>query len=56
MPKKDRTGLIPRGSALAPRQSASAPPAPELLEADPCSRLSGFKYGWKLLEPTCDDL
>ena len=40
VPKKDRTGLIPRGSAPAPRRSADAPPAPELLGADPCSRLS----------------
>ena len=55
-PKKDRTGLIPRGSAPAPRRSADAPPAPELLEADPCSRLSGFKYGRRLLELASDDL
>ena len=56
IPKKDRTGLIPRGSAPAPRRSADAPPAPELLEADPCSRLSGFKYGRRLLELANDGL
>ena len=56
IPKKDRTGLILRGSAPAPRRSAGAPPAPELLAADPCSQLSGFKYGRRLLEPTSDDL
>ena len=56
VPKKDQTGLIPHGSAPAPRRSAGAPPAPELLEADPCSRLSGFKYGWRLLELACNDL
>ena len=53
--KKDRTRLIPRGSAPAPRRSADAPPAPKLLEADPCSRLSGFKYGRRLLELAGDD-
>ena len=56
VPKKDRTGLIPRGSAPAPRRSAGAPAAPALLEADPCSRLSGFKYGRRLLEPAGNDL
>ena len=56
VPKKDRTGLIPRGSAPVPRRSAGAPPAPALLEADPCNRLSGFKYGRRLLEPAGDDL
>ena len=56
VPKKDRTGLIPCGSAPAPRRSARAPPATALLEADPCSRLSGFKYGRRLLEPASDDL
>ena len=55
-PKKDRTGLIPRGSAPAPKRSAGASPAPGLLEDDPCSRLSGFKYGRRLLEPASDDL
>ena len=53
--KKDRTGLVPLGSAPAPRRSADAPPAPEPLEADPCSRLSGFKYGRRLLELASDD-
>jgi len=56
IPKKDRTGLIPCGSAPAPRRAAGAPPAPELLEADPCSRLSGFKYDRRLLEPASNDL
>ena len=53
--KKDMTGLIPLGSAPAPRRSADAPPAPGLLEADTCSRLSGFKYGRRLLELASDD-
>ena len=48
--KKDMTGLFPRGSVSAPRRSTNTPPAPEPLEADPCSRLSGFKYGRRLLE------
>ena len=56
VPKKDRTGLIPRRSALAPKRSAGAPPTAELLEADTCSRLSGFKYGRRLLELASDDL
>ena len=55
IPKKDRTGLVPRGSAPAPRRSADAPPAPEPLEVDPSSRLSGFKFGRRLLEPASDD-
>ena len=53
--KKDRTGLVPRGSAPAPRRSADAPPASEPLEADPSSRLSGFKYGRRLLELASGD-
>ena len=53
--KKDRIGLVPLGSAPAPRRSADAPPAPEPLEADPSSRLSGFKFGRRLLEPASDD-
>ena len=56
VPKKDWTGLIPRGSAPAPRRSAGAPAAPALLEADPCNRLSGFKYDRRLLESAGDDL
>ena len=55
IPKKDRTGLVPRGSTPAPRRSADAPPAPEPLEVDPSSRLSGFKFGRRLLEPASDD-
>ena len=55
IPKKDRTGLVPRGSAPAPRRSADAPPAPEPLEVDPSIRLSGFKFGRRLLEPASDD-
>ena len=50
--KKDRTGLISRGSAPAPRQSADVPSASEV---DPSSRLSGFKFGRRLLELTGDD-
>ena len=50
--KKDRTGLISRGSAPAPRQSADAPSASEV---DPSSRLSGFKFGRRLPELTGDD-
>ena len=53
--KKARTGLVPRGSALAPKRSVDTPPAPEPLEADPCSRLSGFNYGRRLLELASDD-
>ena len=56
IPKKDRTGLVPCGSAPAPGRSAGAPPAPEPLEADPCSRLLGFKFGRRLLESTGNDL
>ena len=49
------------GVRQTPPQDAVAalppsPPTPELLEADPCSRLSGFKYGRRLLEPASDDL
>ena len=53
--KKDMTGLIPLGSAPAPRRSADVPPASEPLEADPSSRLSGFKYGRRLLELASGD-
>ena len=53
--KKDRTGLVPLGSASAPRRSADMPPASEPLEADPSSRLSGFKYGQRLLELASSD-
>ena len=56
VPKKDRTRLIPHGSAPAPRRSAGSPTSPALLDADPCNRLSGFKYGRRLLEPAGDDL
>ena len=55
IPKKDRTGLVPRGSTPAPRRSANAPPTPEPLEVNPSSRLSGFKFGRRLLEPANDD-
>ena len=54
IPKKDRTGLVPRGPAPALRQFVDAPPAPESPEADPSSRLSGFKFGRRLLEPAGD--
>ena len=53
--KKARSGLVPLGSAPAPRRSADVPPASEPLEADPSSRLSGFKYGRRLLELASDD-
>ena len=53
--KKDRTGLVPLGSAPAPRRSADVPPTSEPLEADPSSRLSGFKYGRRLLELASGD-
>ena len=52
IPKKDRTGLISRGSTPAPRQSADAPSTSEV---DPSSRLSGFKFGRRLPELTGDD-
>ena len=55
IPKKDRTGLVLCGSAPAPRRSADAPPALGPLEADPSSRLSGFKYGRRLLELASSD-
>ena len=55
IPKKDRTGLVPHGSAPTPRRSADTPPAPEPLEVDPSVRLSGFKFGRRLLEPASDD-
>src|SRR4051812_30102643 len=56
IPKKDRTGLLSRGSASGPRCTAGTPPASGLPGGDPSSRLSGFKYGRKLLEPSNDDL
>ena len=55
IPKKDRTGLISRGSAPAPRRTADVPSAPELPKVDPSSRLSGFKFGRRLPELTSDD-
>ena len=55
IPKKDRTGLISRGSAPAPRWTADVPSAPELPKVNPSSRLSGFKFGWRLPELTGDD-
>ena len=53
--KKDRTGLISRGSVPAPRRTADAPSASKLPEIDPSSRLSGFKFGRRPLELTGDD-
>ena len=55
IPKKDRTGLVLRGPAPALRRSVDVPPAPEAPEVDPSSRLSGFKFGRRLLEPAGDD-
>ena len=55
IPKKDRTGLVLCGSAPAPRRITDTPPAPEPLEVDPSSRLSGFKFGRRLLELASDD-
>ena len=55
IPKKDRTGLISRGSTPAPRRTADAPSASKLPEVDPSSRLSGFKFGRRPLELTGDD-
>ena len=54
IPKKDRTGLISRGSAPAPRRTA--PSASKLPEVDPSSWLSGFKFGRRPLELNGDDL
>ena len=54
-PKKDRIGLISRGSAPAPGWTADAPCASKLPEVDPSSRLSGSKFGRRLLELTGDD-
>ena len=56
IPKKDRTGLISRGSAPAPRRTADAPSASKLPEVDPSSRLSGFKFGRRPLEPPLTSL
>ena len=53
--KKDRTGLISRGSVPAPRRTTDAPSASKLPEVDPSSRLSGFKFGRRPLELTADD-
>src|SRR3954463_110256 len=50
IPKKDMTGLLSRGSVPAPRRAADTPPASGLPEGDPSSRLSGFKYGRRLLQ------
>ena len=55
IPKKDRTGLISRGSAPAPGRTADAPSAFKLPEVDPSSRLSGFKFGRRLPELTGAD-
>ena len=55
IPKKDRTGMLSRGSVPAPKRTADTPPASGLPEGDPSSRLSGFKYGRKLLEPSSGD-
>ena len=55
IPKKDRTGLISRGSPPAPGRTADAPSASKLPEVDPSSRLSGFKFGRRPLELTGDD-
>ena len=55
IPKKDRTGLISRGSTPALRRTADAPSTSKLPEVDPSSRLSGFKFGWRLPELTGDD-
>ena len=55
IPKKDRTGLISRGSVPAPRQTADAPSASMLPEVDSSSWLSGFKFGRRPLELTGDD-
>ena len=56
IPKKDRTRLISRGSAPAPRRTVDAPSPSKLPEVDPSSRLSGFKFGRRLLEPASDNL
>ena len=50
IPKKDKTGLISRGSPPAPGRSADAPSASKLPEVDPSSRLSGFRFGRRPLE------
>ena len=55
IPKKDKTGLISRGSPPAPGRTADAPSASKLPEVDPSSRLSGFKFGRRPLELTGDD-
>ena len=61
VPRKGRSGLVLPGSALVPGQSeaSSGPPdAPSASgppKADPSCRLSGFKFGQKLLESASDD-
>ena len=53
--RKGRSGLVP-GRSEASSSPPDAPSASGLPEADPSCRLSGFKFGRRLLEPASDDL
>ena len=56
-----RSGLVPPGSVLVPGRSEASSNPPDVHstsrppEADPSCRLSGFKFGRRLLEFTSDD-
>ena len=61
VPRKGRTGLVLPGPALVPGRSeaSSGPPdtpsASGPPKADPSCRLSGFKFGQRLLESSNDE-
>ena len=62
VPRKGRSGLVLPGSTLAPGRSEASSGLPEASsasmppKANPSCRLSGFKFGRRLLEPGSDDL
>ena len=59
--RKGRSGLVHPGSTLIPGRSEASPSPPDVAsasgppEADPSCRLSGFKFGRKLLGSTSDN-
>ena len=59
--RKGRSGLVPPGSVVVPGRSEASSSPPDVPsasgppEADPSCRLSGFKFGQRLLEPTSDN-
>ena len=59
--RKGRSGLVPPGSAPIPGRSEASPSPPNMAsasgppEADPSCRLSGFKFGRRLLGSASDD-